>query len=159
MIVTEKILETVEKESLALNALSEEKFSYKPSQATWSPKEIIGHLVDSAQNNMQRFVRGQYEDKPHIVYTQDEWVRLQAYQQADKNELIQLWVLFNRQLCRTLNNMDTAKYGRLCDWGKTSPEFQTLSYIAEDYYRHMIHHLNQLKQRILIPESSHGQKA
>lgn len=151
MKVAADILKTVESEAKVLGAIPDAEFSRKLSPVTWSAKEIIGHLVDSAQNNLQRFVRGQYEKMPRIIYAQDEWVKFQAYQQADKQELIQLWVLLNRQLCRTLLAMDPAHYNNETDWGKSSPDVHTLAFVAEDYHRHMIHHLDQLKQRLKIP--------
>src|SRR5580693_8174910 len=51
--------------------IGEEDFSYKSDPSKWSKKEILGHLVDSAQNNIRRFVVSQYEDIPKIVYQQD----------------------------------------------------------------------------------------
>ncbi len=39
----------------------------------WSKKEIIGHLINSATNNHQRFVRCQFETIPKIVYDQNKW--------------------------------------------------------------------------------------
>ena len=53
-----------------LNEMGEPAFSLKPAANKWSPKEIIGHLIDSATNNHQRFVRVQFEDTPAIVYDQ-----------------------------------------------------------------------------------------
>jgi len=144
-----KVIEqTVDQHIKFLSDLTEEVFSAKPIPGKWSPKEIIGHLIDSAQNNIQRFVRGQYEDTPKIVYSQDDWVRLQAYQQSEKLELIRLWVLINRQLCRILVTMDPANYEKKCNTGKATEELHTLAFLAEDYHVHMVHHLNQLKERI-----------
>ena len=142
------IEQTVDQHIKFLSDLPEEVFSAKRIPGKWSPKEIIGHLVDSAQNNIQRFVRSQCEDIPKIVYSQDEWVRLQAYQQSEKLELIRLWVLINRQLCRILATMDPANYDKKCNTGKTTEELHTLAFLAEDYHVHMVHHLNQLKERI-----------
>jgi hypothetical protein len=104
------IEQTVNQYARTLEAWNDEEFSFKSSPATWSPKEILGHLVDSAQNNIQRFVRGQYEDTPGIVYDQDEWVRLQGYQTFPKDELIQFWILINSHLRRILRMMSPANY-------------------------------------------------
>ncbi len=59
-----------------LNSLSYEGFLYKLSPTKWSKKELIGHLIDSAQNNIRRFIVAQYEENPAIIYKQDEWVLL-----------------------------------------------------------------------------------
>ncbi len=51
-----------------LTELDEQTFSFKATSEKWSKKEIIGHLIDSATNNHQRFVRGQFEETPKIIY-------------------------------------------------------------------------------------------
>jgi hypothetical protein len=127
-----------------LKSFDQTAFEAKPSPATWSKKEIIGHLIDSAQNNIRRFVAGQYDHSPKIVYAQDDWVKLQNYQSYDRDELIQLWVLLNKHLCRILKAMPPAHYERTCDTGKGEIELHTLKYLAEDYLVHMRHHLRQI---------------
>src|SRR5260221_2655385 len=114
MSVAKEIERTVDQHAQFLGGLSEEVLSVKPAPGKWSPKEILGHLIDSAQNNIQRFVRSQYEDTPRIVYAQDDWVRLQGYQHCGKVELIQLWVSINRHLCKILVAMDPAQYEKKC---------------------------------------------
>ena len=52
-----------------LEAIPEEEYLRKPHPEKWSKKEILGHLVDSAQNNIRRFVVAQYEDCPRIGMT------------------------------------------------------------------------------------------
>ena len=146
--VTNAIERTVDQHIKLLSDLTEDVFSAKRIPGKWSPKEIIGHLIDSAQNNIQRFVRGQYEDTPNIVYSQDDWVSLQGYQHYNKADLIQLWVLLNRHLCKILVNMNPAHYEKKCNTGKTTEELHTLAFLAEDYRVHLVHHLNQLKERI-----------
>ena len=142
--LAEEIRETVLDNASVIRAMSLLEFDHKPSPTKWSKKEILGHLVDSAQNNLQRFVRGQYENTPKIVYTQDEWVKLQHYKDYEKEELIQLWVSLNLHLCRTLSVMDPANYERQCDTGKPDTELHTLSFLADDYLKHMRHHLEQI---------------
>lgn len=142
--LAEEIRQTVLDSASVIRAMSLMEFDHKPSPAQWSKKEILGHLVDSAQNNLQRFVRGQYEDTPKIIYFQDEWVKLQQYKDYDKEELIQLWVSLNLHLCRTLSVMDPANYDKPCDTGKPGTELHTLSFLADDYLKHMRHHLEQI---------------
>jgi len=69
----------------------------------WSPREIIGHLVDSASNNHQRFVRAQFQDDLVFSgYAQDDWVRAGRYQDASWEDLVALWRTFNLQLARVM---------------------------------------------------------
>lgn len=142
--LAEEIRETVLDSASVIRAMSLLEFDHKSSPTKWSKKEILGHLVDSAQNNLQRFVRGQYEHTPKIIYNQDEWVKLQHYRDYEKEELIQLWVSLNLHLCRTLSVMDPANYDRQCDTGKPDTELHTLSFLADDYLKHMRHHLEQI---------------
>src|SRR5687768_11800892 len=92
------------------SSLTEESASQRPAPGTWSKKEILGHLIDSALNNLNRFVRGQYEDTPYIVYAQDEWVRLQHHQERDMNDVLSLWEALNRQIAHVLSHMSPGNY-------------------------------------------------
>jgi hypothetical protein len=98
-----------------VSKIMEPEFSHKPSAAKWSKKEILGHLVDSAQNNIRRFIVGQYDDLPKIVYKQDDWVALTNYQQYPSDRLIELWVLINQHFCMILENMEPESSKRLCE--------------------------------------------
>lgn len=70
-----------------LMQISEEEMSEKLSPNKWSKKEVIGHLVDSATNNHQRFVRGQFEDMPEIRYDQNKWNECSFYRRCCMNIL------------------------------------------------------------------------
>jgi hypothetical protein len=116
----------------------------KPSPEKWSRKEIIGHLIDSAQINLQRFVRGTYEDDFKLVYSQDDWVAAQHYQEADIKELLDLWILLNRQIMRVLSDYPHSRVLARCDTGKNEVNLHTVTWLAADYVRHMQHHLAQI---------------
>jgi len=82
-----------------------------PSQ--WSPKEELGHLLDSAANNHQRIVRAQLEDKPAMPgYDGERWVELHAYQQRDWRELIGLWQALNQQLLAAAKAVPNSAWSR-----------------------------------------------
>ena len=83
-----------------LEKIPEEEFTLASAPGKWSKKQILGHLIDSAANNHQRFVRIQYENEPVIFYEQDQWVNLQYYNLADSRVLIQLWK-FGASMCST----------------------------------------------------------
>lgn len=131
-----------------VKSMDDSTFTQKPNPDKWSKKEILGHLVDSAQNNIQRFVRGQYELLPKIVYAQDDWVKLQNYQQYAKDDLVQLWALLNKHLCRILREMAAENYDNQVDTGKGIVEVHTLKFLAEDYLKHMKHHLGQISMKL-----------
>ncbi|MCO5935109.1 DinB family protein [Mucilaginibacter sp. RB4R14] len=113
-------------------------------ETKWTTKEIIGHLIDSAQINLQRFVRCTYEEGFKLIYFQEEWVQAQHYRIADTENLLKLWELINRQIVRVLENYPPERIHIKCDNGRHGPSFNTVAFLAEDYVAHMQHHLNQL---------------
>ncbi len=125
-----------------LQQLDEEKIASRPGPGKWSKKEILGHLADSAQNNLRRFVVTQYEELPTIVYKQDFWVTANAYANVSKKDLIGLWKLLNLQICRVLENTPETNAARLCY--TDDPEPHTISRLAEDYIKHLLHHMHQI---------------
>jgi hypothetical protein len=128
----------IEKHLSALRQISENEFSLKPSPAKWSKKEILGHLIDSAQTNIRRFVTAQYEDNPHIVYNQDKWVSIINYQQWNTKNIIDLWFLLNTQIVEILNNTSAEHAVRKC----RTDGLHTIEWLARDYIKHLLHHLH-----------------
>lgn len=127
-----------------LLAINQEEFSAKPLPKKWSKQEVIGHLTDSAQNNLRRFVVGQYEDRPKILYQQDFWVNANNYQDARKEDVIHHWRIINERICTILTKMPESNYHREVDTGRSSNEYHTIIWLAEDYVKHLKHHLNQV---------------
>lgn len=131
--------------STAFTALQEEDFVSKPNPDKWSKKEIVGHLIDSAQNNLRRFIVGQYESvPPHIVYDQDFWVKVNNYQNMTSMDVIVSWMLVNFRICEVLENMPAENYSQQCNTGKGAEQLYSLEWLAQDYVRHMKHHINQI---------------
>ena len=116
----------------------------KPARGKWSKKEIVGHLIDSAQINLQRFVRCTYEENFKLIYEQDEWVAAAHYQQTEVKEILDLWILLNRQILRVLSNYPVDRLSVKCDTDKNGVALHTVEWLAEDYVRHMRHHLAQI---------------
>ncbi|MFZ6001145.1 MAG: DinB family protein [Bacteroidota bacterium] len=127
-----------------LRDIPDVQFSAKPQPNKWSKKEVIGHLIDSGQSNLRRFVTGQYDENPKITYDQDFWVNANQYQTAAKDDVVLLWVLINRRIIAVLQSMPQSNYTRTCDTGKATPQLRTLEWLASDYVKHMKHHLNQV---------------
>lgn len=129
-----------------LNQLKTNTVSWetKPAPGKWSAKEVIGHLTDSAQINLQRFVRCTYEENFKLIYFQDEWVAAQHYQQADIDELLQLWRLLNLQIQRVLDNYPPGRWQVKCDNSRAEVTLNTVEAIAQDYVSHMQHHLSSI---------------
>lgn len=124
-----------------ISAIPEAEFSAKPFPNKWSRKEVLGHLIDSAQNNLRRFVCGQYESQPPIiVYQQDFWVDSIGYQQMASGDILLLWRLLNLQICEVLENMPASNYKKECNTGS----LHTLEWLSSDYVKHLKHHINQI---------------
>jgi hypothetical protein len=131
--------------SLTISGISNHEFSAKPLPNKWSKKEVLGHLIDSAHNNLRRFVCGQYEVMPpKIVYDQDYWVKVNNYQQTESKELIATWKLINTRIVTILETMPASAYTKECDTGKNSVSLHSLEWLADDYVKHLKHHLNQI---------------
>ena len=130
-----------------LQRIDETTFSMKPNPAKWSKKEILGHLIDSAQNNLRRFITSQYEEHPpHIVYDQDYWVAANHYNDAAAEDLILLWTLLNDCIAAVLDKLTPEGMSRLCNTGKGTDELHPLGFLASDYVTHTRHHLQQIQK-------------
>ena len=125
-----------------LSAIPEDAASKKPAPNKWSKKEILGHLIDSAANNHQRFMRLQLQTEISLPgYDQDDWVRLNGYQQRTWNEIVTLWSAYNRHLASVIESLDDSALGHV--WHSPDGDV-TLEFIASDYVRHLKHHLAQI---------------
>jgi len=137
----DRLSNIIERQSILLSNASEEEYALKPTPDKWSKKEILGHLIDSAQNNIQRFIRGQYEKDSSIIYDQDRWVELNRYRDATLAELVNLWKLLNDRIVRIIDAMPE---GDLKNTSLIKGEKFTLEWLIEDYIKHLQHHLNQI---------------
>ncbi|WP_221392351.1 DinB family protein [Dyadobacter sp. NIV53] len=125
-----------------LQQISEEEFAFKPTPTIWSKKEILGHLIDSATNNHQRFVRIQYENEPVIFYDQNQWNILSNYNQLDTNHLINFWAIYNQHIIDIIKVIPSENLQRN-GMGKDGQNFPLHFYI-NDYVSHLEHHLRQI---------------
>lgn len=125
-----------------MEQLNEAAWVYKPGPEKWSKKEILGHLIDSAQNNIRRAIVAQYEEAPSITYQQDNWVTLAGYQERHTPDMIRLWSLLNLHFAAALARMSPAATALKVRMG--SPEPVTLEWMASDYCNHLLHHLHQI---------------
>lgn len=138
--IISELQKIIEDYSTQLTLLSEADFSHKPSATKWSGKEYLGHLVDSAQSNIRRFVMAQYEDKPFIIYDQEKWVAAADYQDYPLKDLIDLWIRINKHLIIILKKMPESAYEKEVQ----TQELHTVKWLAADYNKHLLHHLHQV---------------
>ena len=125
--------------------LPQHSLTVRPSEDAWSVKEIIGHLIDSASNNHQRFVRLQLADRLSFPDYGDEnvnWVKIQNYQNQKWEELLNLWRYLNHHLARTIHSVDPSCLTHV--WIVDADTRFTLFELMTDYLRHLELHLDQI---------------
>jgi hypothetical protein len=141
-----------------LSGLSDASVTWRPKPTAWNTKEIIGHLIDSAANNHQRFVRAAGQnDLVFPGYAQDDWVRLQGYATEPWSEIVTLWAAYNRHLARVMAAVPSdvryrkhAKHNmQQLGWQPYSAdEPASLDDLMRDYVLHLKHHLSQVRDRV-----------
>ena len=150
--------QTVESTATRLLSLSEQQIQEARGEDKWARKQILGHLIDSAANNHQRFVKAQFNNALVFPgYEQERWVDVQRYNDEDWSQLVQLWKLYNLHLAhlasfispeilrgeRTEHNLDVIAWQPV---DKREPV--TLEYFIRDYAGHMRHHLDQIFESV-----------
>jgi hypothetical protein len=140
--ISEKLLTIVDESSTRFKALTEDEWNKRIAPDKWSKKEILGHLIDSAANNHQIFVRVQFEDDQIITYNQNKWMESQSYQNADIKNLIKLWRNYNKHLAYIIKVIPEEHYNRKCDIRIDQPV--TLQWLVNDYALHLEHHVKQI---------------
>lgn len=141
---TNKLEQLLKKGLEYLTQSSELELSRKESVSKWSKKEILGHLIDSGINNLQRFTEIQFENKPYPIrqYNQNALVKANDYQNADIKEISEFWnsinlrilYLIKKQTEKTLNYKVQLEKDKFCD----------LRFLMVDYVDHIEHHLKQI---------------
>lgn len=135
--------EIVETAHSHLVLIDDKSASFKIDPNKWSKKEILGHLIDSAGNNQQKFIRLIETNKIDFVgYNQDFWVAAQHYNQNDWISLIELWARFNKHIAHIMEFTPLNKLANTIFINGKGP--YTLEFIMKDYVEHLKHHLGQI---------------
>ena len=129
-----------------MKELASEELLKRPAPGKWSKQEILGHLVDSAINNLKRFTEIQFLPQPYSVisYMQNELIVVNDYQNLPLDHLLDLWQALNRQIVLVVRNIPVEKLDNPVDPQYESKELKTLSWIICDYVAHMEHHFRQI---------------
>ena len=141
--VSERLLSVIDAAEPRLRQISAAESAKPILNGGWSRKQVLGHLIDSASNNHQRFVRAALQPSLEFPrYDQDGNVRVQAPQEADWVLLISLWTAYNRYLAHIIAHLPASKLETSIKIGDGEP--LTLRFVASDYVRHLLHHLHQI---------------
>lgn len=148
-----ELAETVNRAADQLRALPEAQAD-RAIDGQWSAKQLLGHLIDSAANNHQRFVRAQFtNDLVFQGYAQEDWIRVQYYVDEPWSAMIDFWQLYNLHLAHVIAHipddiLTQPRHPHTLDkiaW-QVVPADQpaTLDYLIRDYIGHLQDHLKQL---------------
>ncbi len=145
-VTAQSLRQTLDQVLPFLQEITDENASIKPLPSKWSKKEILGHLIDSACNNQQKFVRMMAQ--PHldfVGYAQDFWVKEQHYNLVSWQELVNFWYAYNQHIAHIIEyiNPDFLQ-NTITIEGKG---LFTLEFIMQDYAEHLKHHL-----KAILPE-------
>lgn len=137
-----------------LLTISEAEASVPERAGKWSAKQVIGHLTDSAVNNLGRIVRLQIEAGQSLPgYEQMAWVNLQHYAEREWAQVLALWFALNEQVAWTIGHVEP---GRLANRGVVAGEPLTLGFLIADYVAHMEHHLRAMRVWLGIAADTAG---
>ena len=152
--IADDLSHIIESATERLRAIPESHSQAAQIDGQWSTKQILGHLIDSAANNHQRFVRAQFtDDLVFPGYDQEQWIRVQRYDEESWMALIDLWRGYNLHLAHVISNIpaDILTQVRIAHtldkiaWQPVSAtESTTLAYLIRDYVGHLQAHLEQL---------------
>ena len=139
----------IERELPVLEALTEAAASLLPAAGGWSPKEELGHLIDSAANNHSRFVIAAIGPEMRGPgYAQDAWVQLHGYQEMPWTRIVAFWHAYNTLLCDLIARIPEDRLATVCHVGSYPPA--TLRFLIEDYGVHLQHHVDHVLSRPFV---------
>lgn len=142
--ITNKLENLLQKGLEYFSKTSEEDISKKLTPKKWSKKEILGHLIDSGVNNLQRFTEIQFENNPYRIrkYNQNELVIANDYQNAQTKELLGFWIAINHRILNIMKLQTEKSLNYKIELGIDNTS--DLRFLMTDYVDHLEHHLNQI---------------
>jgi len=141
--IADELAGIVERAAPVLRAINDREAGAPVLPGGWSRKQVIGHLIDSASNNHQRFVRAALAGS--LVwpsYDQDACVKIEAFQETRWPMVVDVWEALNRLLIHVLAHLPAEAASAACRIGEHEPI--PLEELARHYVQHMRHHLDQV---------------
>ena len=133
-----------------LLALEEDVIANRRNKQNRTIKQILGHLVDSASNNIHRMIHLQYQPTPLAfpdyanLGANDTWIGLQNYQEEDWRDIVELWRCLNRHFSHVMLNIKDTALENI--WLSALGQEISLKAMVLDYPRHFKLHLAEIKE-------------
>jgi hypothetical protein len=139
-----RLRDDLETGATIVKASSDGDLRFKPKPEKWSRLEVLGHLIDSGVNNLQRFTEVQLGDRPYRVrkYEVDGLVAANGYNDADSNEVLGFWFSLNERILQVIARQSPQSLAFEVELG--DGRISDLRFLIEDYVVHMEHHLKQM---------------
>jgi hypothetical protein len=149
-----ELLKIIYEWELKLLRLQDDIIANRRNSQNRSIKQIIGHMVDSASNNIHRIIHLQYQTSPLIfpdyanLGNNDRWIAIQNYQDEKWQDLVQLWKYSNLHIVHVINNVNIEKLDN--EWITALNVTVSLKSMIIDYLRHFELHLSEIDELINI---------
>ena len=146
-LLAEQLRQAIRREATPLRELPETLAQTQSAgETSWSPKQELGHLIDSATNNHARFVSAATRPEFHgATYAQNDWVKAHGYQQMPWQTIVEFWIHYNNFIADFIERIPDDKLTTSCFIGSAAPV--SLNFLISDYIVHMQHHLDHLLAR------------
>ena len=148
----QELLSLIQEYHSKLMALPEDVITNRRNIQKRSIRQIVGHMVDSASNNIHRIVHLQYQPSP-LIYpdyanlgNNDRWIAIQNYQAENWEDLVYLWKYSNLHIIHIINNVNPEKLDN--PWITALNEKVTLKEMILDYLSHFKLHIKEIDELI-----------
>lgn len=148
----QELLRLINEWETELSALSKDIITNRRNGQNRTIKQIVGHMIDSASNNIHRIVHLQYQASP-LIYpdyanlgNNDRWIAIQNYQAENWHDLVQLWKYSNLHIIHVIENVNAGKLDN--EWISALNQKVSLRAMILDYLRHFKLHLKEIEELI-----------
>lgn len=135
-----------------LMELDVETISSRKNSQHRTIKQIIGHMIDSASNNIHRIIHLQYRKSPvefpnyALKGNNDRWISIQNYQEENWYFLVDLWRFTHLHIIHVIKNIDKKCLNK--EWISEPGKTITLKKMVLDFLPHFELHLAEIDDLI-----------
>ncbi len=148
----EELLSLIKEWEPILLKLPKDVITQRRNSQNRTIKQIVGHMTDSASNNIHRLIHLQYQPNPLIfpdyanLGNNDKWIAIQNYQNENWEDLVQLWKYSNLHIIHVINNVSIDRLDN--EWISALNKAVSLKAMIIDYLPHFQLHLREINDLI-----------